>query len=534
MNNFKEVKIEDSTSDETKIGSADIVIAEDISNNESSEVVENFNKEERGIMERLRGKAASLGKIFLLLSAFSSTTSAKEHPNLNTETKIETLSQEVIFKNSAFELVASPDKKSKNDPEIAEKIGLIHVEAVCDGELKKINLTKEDLEKNPLLEVNGFLKGVMVLGDEVETKINGEKARKLNSKKSKEGEIKIEKPWLFLNDIVKLDEFSNSLGDSRADSVFIHDYLTNIGAGQDKIPGTAYRGTFEETEIMNPMSYTKNNFVEIFGKNGKYILPIKQEVEIISEKTQAGHNFVNLLYVGSGAEQFKKDEEMNKKLGDINFAIGNIEDSLSDKKLVKGVEIINTKEKNAQAEIGGYIRFTTECLKESNSKQLTNTVEHEIIHRHFMESNLGENKGLREYFADLRGYNGELKDDILKKGKVEEIFVDFYGANKNENFFRFIEESNYFMMGGGHTTADIEEFICSLTHSLIYSDKIEENLSRLVQEKDQSSGEREKTDILNNYEGSIAAMIKASHSKKEKEFLEKKMVEILNLKDKLQ
>jgi hypothetical protein len=541
IDNFAKEQFKEYTDDKAETKSAAVEIIENkgdlktVQETGTPDAAENFVKEERGIMERLRGRANSLGKVFLLLSAFSSLAPAKERPNLNSETKIEASVQEIIFENSAFKLAASPDKKSKNDPEVAKKIGLVHVEAVCDGVLQTVNFTAEDLEKNPSLEVNGFLKGVMVLGDEVETKFNGKKARQLESGTRENGEIKVEMPWLRMNDIVGIEKFSQSLSDSRADSGYILEYLKMEGAGdKDKIPGTAYQGTFEKAETMNPMNYIKDNLVEVSGKKGKYVLPIKQEMEVISKKFSAGHRAVDFLYVGSGLEQFKNDKVMNEKMKNVSYAIGEIEDSLSDKKLVKGFEIINTKEKNAQAEDNGYIRFTTGYLNDEDSAEIVNTTEHEVIHRHFQENELGKNMELRGYFADLRGYQGSLKGEILKEGEMPEMFAGFSGADKNEAFFKFIEESNFFSMEGGHTTADIEEFICSFTHSLIYSDKLEGNLSKMSQTEGQPSVREQQLGILNNYDKTISAMLKASNSKKEKQFLEKKSIEISILKNKFE
>lgn len=501
--------------------------------------LDSIERAEKGMLERLKGKALSLCKFFMVLSSavpLPAVTAAEVAGDFSDsgKNKNEAMANEIIFENSAFKLFVSPDKKSKNDQEVAKKIGLIHVEAVCDGELQTVNFTAEDLEKNPSLEVRGFLKGVMVLGDEVDVKINGEKTRQLESGTRENGKIKVGMPCLRTNDNLEIGEFSRSLSDSRVDSAYISEYLKEEGAGgKGKVPGTAYRGTFEKTETMNPIGYEQNNFVEVSGKNGKYVLPIKQEIEVISKKFSAGHHSVDLLYVGNGVEQFKKNKEINEKIQIISHAIGQIEDSLCDKKLVKGFEVINTELKNAQAEYGGYVRFTTGYLNGEDSATIINTTEHEVIHHHFFLNKLDENTELRELFADLQGYEGELKEEILKDGGLPQIVVAYSGANKNKDFFEFIKESNFFSKGGGHPTSNVREFICSLTHSLIYSDKLEGNLSKINQGDGQLSVKEQQLGILDNYEKTILVMLKASDSKKEKKFFEEKLGDILKLKEKL-
>jgi hypothetical protein len=90
---------------------------------------------------------------------------------------------------------------------------------------------------------------------------------------------------------------------------------------------------------------------------------------------------------------------------------------------------------------------------------------------------LPEDPTLRSYFADLKGYAELSYERFVLMMNGNSLAGEDEGTNNV--FFSFINEKNFMEnMNGGHSQKNIEEFSASFIHSLIFIDRLDQNLDR--------------------------------------------------------
>lgn len=166
------------------------------------------------------------------------------------------------------------------------------------------------------------------------------------------------------------------------------------------------------------------------------------------------------------------------------------------------------------------ISFLAGCLKKELPAEVKNITEHEILHKYVAEKGLTENSKLRTIFADLKGYTDDRRNRIIQRGFVP--FDEFNKDYQNKTFFNFIAEKNYFKVGGGHPHSNIWEFCTSFTHSLMYIDKLEENL----ESTEAKFSTEDKLTILKNYITVLDKMRSAAKDRQAKKFFSNKLKQV--------
>jgi hypothetical protein len=93
---------------------------------------------------------------------------------------------------------------------------------------------------------------------------------------------------------------------------------------------------------------------------------------------------------------------------------------------------------------------------------------HEALHKYVNLQGFTHDSGVRKLFADLKGYRQGIGST-----------TDRRRSSANRLFFSFIDEKNFLRgMSGGHSEDDLDEFCTSLLHSLLYSDRLQQNLDQ--------------------------------------------------------
>lgn len=131
------------------------------------------------------------------------------------------------------------------------------------------------------------------------------------------------------------------------------------------------------------------------------------------------------------------------------------------------------------------IWFYIHTFRDEPIKELKVIAEHEALHILVDRLDLTSNSNIRKIFADLKG----LKDVSIERFQIVSCGYTpskvRFREGKDGYFFEFISERNFLDgMKGGHPEENLDEFCASFLHSLMYPDRLEVNLARILPVKE--------------------------------------------------
>jgi hypothetical protein len=190
---------------------------------------------------------------------------------------------------------------------------------------------------------------------------------------------------------------------------------------------------------------------------------------------------ITFQYQGTSlAGHFPTDAELRPRLQAIAEGIRSVENRFG-MDLVNRVNLVDYDKIRNAVTCGGEkeIWFYIKVLREEPLGELKTIAAHETLHLLVDRQGLAEDAALREHFADLKGFDILsyerfmliTKNIVLQKAEVDRI--------ENAVFFAFIDERNFLEgMKGGHAYQNPEEFCTSFIHSLMFAERLRENLDR--------------------------------------------------------
>lgn len=472
---------------------------------------EKLVNQERTLLSRFRGKARNIAKVLTLVTALTITpefiraAEAEQREAL----KIEQVEPEKAIEKQFYTLKFHEDIKAP--PEIIENIELVYFYVVNDGEVKPIILSQEELNKSPFLDIDGYISSILIFcKDETDVRLNDKRPKKIQryehdnyislngsavypeKLKTKEyGEEVFQK--LLSGEVVEGEEGFNFLKGG---------YFFGEDAGSPFYVGSA-------------VNNLENNKL-VFTLSGKtYNLDIKQKAfqkfKEINLDSKRSRDDIVFQYRGNAPDEFLKIEQLDERLQAIGRGANNVED-ISDINLIDRVHLIDYNIDQAIADREEkFISFFSGNLKKDSPEGVRIATEHEVLHKYVFEKGLTESLEVREIFADLKGYTGKEREQIIRSGWIP--FDDFEAEYTNKVFFSFIDEDKFFGQGGGHSHGNIWEFCTSFTHTLMEIERLEENLDKPIHreelgtEKELKLSREEKVTILDNYITVLGVMI---------------------------
>jgi len=479
-----------------------------------------LSQQEKGFLGKFRGKAGDIAKVLVLVTVLSAAPGFVRNIYAQAEgsPKIEQTEKEKQLKKKFYSLEFQKNIESQS--EIAEKINLIYLSVINNGEAKPIILSSEELRKNPTLDIDGYIANIMIFDkEEMDISLNQNEAKKIGKLKGED--------YIDLNggavypDELETEEYGKE----------IFQQLIDREVSKDKKGRSFLRGGYffgRSTRSLysgKPINNLENNTLTFKIDDKIYTIPIKQKVSQefrkINLDSERQRDDLVFNYLGNDRDRFLGIEEMDEKLQAIAEATNNVE-SISDMDIVDRVYLIDYKANNAFADAKEkFITFLSGYLEKNSVEDVKIVTEHEILHKYVFEKGFTEDPQVREIFANLKGYTGDKKQRIIEQGFIP--FDDFNENYKNKEFFAFVNEKDFLGKGGGHSHGNIWEFCTSFTHSLMYLDRLENNLEKF-------SGE-EKSTILDNYIVVLKTMIKYDNQKDE--FLKDKLKHLEEIKEKI-
>ena len=285
-------------------------------------------------------------------------------------------------------------------------------------------------------------------------------------------------------------------------------------------------------EVMGDSVAKGNRFVISFESQGKLLqVPVEQSgyysLCTISMAPQVQRGDLGFRYVGTRLESLKKKTgDFEKRLSAIAEGIEAVERTFN-ADLVETVSIVDYQGiHNAVTCDGGKeIWFYTDAFVKEPLNELKAIAEHETLHKLVEKQQLTKNSDIREFFADLKGY-----DDV----SYERFLLITYGSlppqgfskgNVDHPFFAFIDERNFLKgMKGGHSHANVAELCTSFLHSLLFIDRLEANLDRPISFTGSKAQPRylsnqEKGIVMDNYVKLLGLIVKSLPSTRQSDSL---------------
>lgn len=186
-------------------------------------------------------------------------------------------------------------------------------------------------------------------------------------------------------------------------------------------------------------------------------------------------------YLGSDPAQF------NTPAGRVRFealteGIRKIEQAFG-RELVQNINIIDLKGYNNALSLKGKneIWIYTDTFWGYESGELRSMASHESLHIFVDHCGFTGEPAIRELFADLMGFNPRSKErfTLLTTGHLPRGYASW--PKPLSSFWGFINERHFIDgMSGGHSSDNIDEFCTSFLHSLLYTENLEENLTKAI------------------------------------------------------
>ena len=383
----------------------------------------------------------------------------------------------ILLAATAGGLQNNAPKSVHNNPSVSAQISgvlddvaVLWLHVVRDGQLRKQAFSKNDLVRSPILTVDGYVNGAVLLT-------------------TRPMQVSVDQFPMDPIDVTKNGPFKSQYfgtpdqDDSSSEIMREKTGVSNSG----EIKGRYCRFTQVPGDILSASS----EFEIHMDKNGiQYSLTIRQSPPVkldVSPGLDARAGAPGVYYLGNHPESFSAPRtDFDPRLHAIFSGIRKIETAIGTR-LVNQVHIIDFN--------GPHNAYT--CANESNiwiygsvlqnedTNELRNIAEHETLHILSDRLGLPTSASMRKLFAQLLGY------DVTSQPYN---FVVFTGRSLQSNpalqsspLFDFINEANFIQDAkGGHSQDNIDEFCASFLHTLVYLDRWEQRVDAPLKLRDKS------------------------------------------------
>lgn len=406
---------------------------------------------------------------------------------------------------------ASASGENTRHQDIENTVELLRLYYVSDGRLYTRTLGKEDIKTREQLKVNGYVCGIIVLCDgETAVSVDGRALSKI--RRNADGTFSLKNFRDLMPDELALPNSSQAY----------YRPLVRARATQDNestLPG-AY--SFFPRITGDTISQDAT-FTITFERGRKTTAVAIQQSDCyyawrtVSLDPAAQGSSVAFRYLGSDPKRItEQPPDVEARLQAIADGINSVEATFG-MKLVNNVNIINFEDIDdaVSCDERDDVWFYVDAFRDEPLNELKTMAAHETLHIFVDRNNLARDSGVRKLFAYLKGY-----DDL----SYERFMIVMSGdippdrasqANTDNVFLAFINEMN-FLEGtkGGHPQNDMDEFCVSFMHSLMFINRLKQNLDRPLTFPGPEGATRcltteEKASALDTYVKALETLIRA-------------------------
>ncbi len=384
---------------------------------------------------------------------------------------------------------------------IYRDIAVIWLHVVRHGKTSKLPFTPVELAQMPVITVNGYVTGVVLLSKApLHVQVNH---RPMNPiRPDADGYFKL-KNFGHLN---RKEFFSAAL--ERGQGQETEKTIRGIYSSFSNVPGDALSVAPEFPVTI------KQNGVSCRLKIRQHP-PAKLEVDRWIDTSRP---YPDIYYLGDNIEGFKSPaDEFKQRIGSFVAGIRTIEKLLG-VRIVRRIHILDCDGPfNAYTYDGeNQIWLYNKLFWNETAAELKAIAEHEVMHILSDRMGLPKNSRMRELFADLMNFSPLSRERfcVLTTGRPPLHISSKHGKSKESILFDFINESNFIPgMNGGHSKDNLDEFCASFLHTLIYADRLKHMLQQPVTSEKGSLlilSHKEKQKLLGDYTRTLKIILAES------------------------
>jgi hypothetical protein len=405
--------------------------------------------------------------------------------------------------SNSMALTVEQENASSLSSNVAEKVRSICIYSVSNGRLKPLIFTEREIQERGYLNVEGYVCGVVLLGEDgVTASIDNQKMSQI--KRNSDGSFTLK-----------------YFGRSKLEELHLDDEL-HFRYGKDKEGKTFLAGgySFFPPIAGDAISLKENFSINLESEEGAIEIPVQQNAyngtRTVCLSSDCETDRLLFRFVGVKPEDVSdQSAELEGKLRVIAEGIHSIESAIG-MDLVNHINVIDYEgvSNAVTCEEGADVWFYAQALRKQPVEELRTIAAHEALHKLVARKGLTGSPEIRELFADLRGYD-ELSLERFTIVMTGDVPPAENGANGvNSALFAFINEKNFLEgMKGGHSQTNLDEFCTSFLHSLLFIDRLEQNIHNPVAlpggtDQPQHLSAQEKSLMLDNYKKTLEIMIR--------------------------
>jgi hypothetical protein len=353
---------------------------------------------------------------------------------------------------------------------VTEKVRVLDLYYLSDGVLQKNSFTQKDLHSAEKLEIPGHVCGVVLFCDgEIEAKVAGREMNRIT--KNKDGTFSLK---YFRT--LKPEELSLSV----VDKTYYQEMISrkeNSSGGHPYILG----GYSFFPRITGDAISSKRHFDITIEREGERLtIPVLQSasqlIHTVEGEVEGRTRKIAFRYIGTRLQELQEEEDFGERLNAVAEGVFSVEQHFN-ADLVRYINIVDYAGIHNAVTLDGQndIWFYVKTFLEEPTEELQTISQHETLHIYVNQKKLPSVQALRGIFSDLNGFDllSIERFSIMTSG----VTPQRQGKGNQEIFFDFINEKNFLKgMKGGHSHDNVEEFLTSFLHTLMYSDRLEENL----------------------------------------------------------
>ncbi|MFZ0134424.1 MAG: hypothetical protein WAK95_17940 [Desulfobacterales bacterium] len=351
-------------------------------------------------------------------------------------------------------------------PDVTHPPTILVLFSINNGRTRKTFYSATDLRVDPEIRIDGYVAGIVVLS-EADNDIYFDGKRMREVARQRDGSLSF-----------------NYFG--RLDPEKIFDFDVPDRRNPNRFPAHVLDGAFQGYSFFpkitgEPVSGTDRFKIDIPNEDGRLTVAVHQTGyrDLPQDNTPSTVNRpYRLRYIGDRLHDLDPGIRDNEaRLRSIADGIAEVEKAFR-VHLVQNIQFIDCDGIHNALTRAGYqdLWFFTEAFRNESISELKVIARHETLHLLVDRYDFTRVPAIREIFRDL------------KRGEVFTADDSSYSLSKafdrrnqvltsGPDFFSFINEKNFFRGSkGGHAHDNLNEFCTSFLHSLLYPEKIGENL----------------------------------------------------------
>lgn len=365
---------------------------------------------------------------------------------------------------------------------------------IANGKVNQINVPS-NFDGSQTISVNGYVCGIAALGkDPMTVTVDGTPLQRQDECGIDASSAAV----FFAVGSIERANFENlyykEQNQPQKPSLTSTEQVEQRGQKEPKKQGVGY---FSSSVIGDAISPKRQFHLDVGIGDSHIYLTIEHQGYQLIPKGYIGRDKIHFWYAGSNLARLRA------QTGNFDSRLKAIEDGIDaisltcNEGLVNNVVLIDLMgvHNAITTDDGDAIWFYVDAFQAEPMEELKVMAQHESLHKFTARAKLSQNTTIRHFYADLLGL-GELSMErfrLVTTGTCPSGPIT-QGAN-NQTFFDFIDEKNFLKgMKGGHSHTTVDEFCTSFLHSLLFVDRLEQNLDDL-----RLLSATEKIAVLNNY-----------------------------------